>query len=142
MIGADLWEELGGFDERFVNGGEDVDLCFRACARGRRNVVALRSVVRHHISSSIGRKLRDEANSELLAARWRDAYVHHAARRWCRAQLDPMLADPRDFEARFAWRVWRFARGWSRTPPPEAIHALNRALDLEFVRWKSLRDSG
>ncbi len=51
-----LWEKLGGFDEGYVNGCEDVDLCFRAHAARRINAIALRSVVRHHISSSLHRK--------------------------------------------------------------------------------------
>jgi GT2 family glycosyltransferase len=72
LIDRALWRELGGFDEGYLNGCEDVDLCFRAAEAGRRNVVALRSRVRHHVSSSPGRKRRDEANTRRLTLRWRD----------------------------------------------------------------------
>src|SRR5687768_7259087 len=43
LIERALWQQLGGFDEAYVNGGEDIDLCFRARASGRINVVVLRS---------------------------------------------------------------------------------------------------
>ena len=138
MISAALWHKLGGFDEGFVNGGEDVDLCFRARSVGRINAVALRSVVQHHVSASSGRKLRDEANSERLARRWRSEFVHCAARGWCRDYAATMLPEPRDFDPTFARRVWLHARGLTTTPPREATAALNGALDLEFVRWNAL----
>lgn len=139
MIAAPLWRELGGFDEQYVNGGEDVDLCFRARAAGRINAVALRSVVRHHISASAGRKLRDEENSERLARRWRAEFVRCAARSWCRDYLAAILPEPRNYDPKFARRVFLYAMGLARTPPREAITALNAALDLEFVRWEALR---
>lgn len=138
MIDAQLWKSLGGFDEGYVNGGEDVDLCFRARAAGRVNAVALRSVIRHHVSSSSGRKLRDEANSYRLARRWRSEFVRCAAREWSRTEAEFIIADPRNFQPRFAWRVWCHACGVSRTPPGEALDALNAALNLEFVRWQQL----
>jgi GT2 family glycosyltransferase len=138
MISADLWQTLGGFDEGYVNGGEDVDLCFRARAAGRVNAVAVRSVVRHHVSSSTGRKLRDEANSERLARRWRTEFVRGAARRWCREYIDAIRAEPDRHDPAFARRVWLHAVGLTRTPPPQAIAALDGALDLEFVRWHAL----
>lgn len=139
MIASELWRELGGFDEGFRNGGEDVDLCFRARSRGRVNAVALRSVVRHHVSSSTGRKLRDEANSERLARRWRTEFVHCAARGWCRDYLETIRSDPRDFDPAFARRVWLYACGMTRTPPAEAVTSLDEALELEFVRWRALQ---
>lgn len=138
MIATSLWRQLGGFDEGYVNGGEDVDLCFRARAAGRINAVALRSVVRHHVSASAGRKQRDEANSERLARRWRAEFVRCAARGWSREYLDAIWPEPRDYDPSLARRLWLYATGLTQTPPPEALAALNAALDLEFVRWGSL----
>lgn len=138
LIAKTLWDELGGFDEAYVNGGEDVDFCFRARAAGRINAVALQSTVRHHVSSSPGRKLRDEQNSQRLAARWRSAFVACTTRAWCRDYVDTVMSDPRAFDPRFALRLWSHARGLTRTPPREAIDALHASLDLEFVRWNAL----
>jgi N-acetylglucosaminyl-diphospho-decaprenol L-rhamnosyltransferase len=67
MIRRGLWDELGGFDESYFMYAEDVDLCWRAKARGWRvafeptsrvvhiqghstNQRAYRMIVRHHIS--------------------------------------------------------------------------------------------
>ena len=108
VVRRSLIEELGGFDEAYVNGGEDVDLCFRARAAGRVNAVALRSVVRHHVSSAHGRKLRDEENSYRLARTWQREFVasaQHATREWCRDYLADMLATPRAAEYRLAFRA-------------------------------------
>lgn len=138
LVSASLWRELGGFDEGYVNGGEDVDLCFRARAAGRVNAVALRSVVRHHVSSSAGRKLRDEANSERLARRWRREFVAAAARAWCRDYLETIRGDPRGYDPRFAARLWLHAIGATRLPPREALESLDAALELEFARWSEL----
>lgn len=138
LVSRALWRDLGGFDEAYINGGEDVDLCFRARAAGRVSAVALRSVVRHHVSASAGRKLRDEANSERLARRWRAEFVRCTARAWCREYLAAMWPEPRDYDPSFARQVWLYATGLTRTPPPEAIAALEAALALEFVRWHQL----
>lgn len=138
MIDADLWRQLGGFDEHYVNGGEDVDLCFRARARGRENAVALRSVVRHHVSAAPGRKLRDEANSERLARRWRAEFIRCAARSWCREYVATVMPDPTVLDPSLARRLWFYGAGWGDLPPPEAVSALEESLELEFVRWRSL----
>ena len=141
LIERALWQQLGAFDEAYVNGGEDVDLCFRARAAGRVNAVALTSVVRHHISSSVGRKLHDEQNSYRLARRWRREFVAAATgslRDWCRAYHEQTLRDPRDADRVLARRAWLYARRLSRTPPPEAVAALNAALDEEFARWAKM----
>jgi len=138
MLRRDLWRQLGGFDEGFINGGEDVDLCFRARATGRVNAVALTSIVRHHISASVGRKLHDEQNSRRLALRWRREFVAAATdslRAWCRHYLETVLPEPRYADRVLARRAWLFARGLSRTPPPEALVAVDNALDDEFLRW-------
>ncbi|MBI5771745.1 MAG: glycosyltransferase family 2 protein [Verrucomicrobia bacterium] len=138
LLERKLWRQLGGFDEAFINGGEDVDLCFRALASGRTNAVALTSVIRHHVSSSAGRKLHDEQNSRRLARRWHREFIahgSHALRQWCRDCVDRSLAEPRDCAPDLARRAWLYANHLSRTPPPEAVAALEAALDDEFRRW-------
>ena len=141
VLGRALWQQLGGFDQGYVNGGEDVDLCFRVRAAGRVNAVALRSVVRHHVSSSVGRKLHDEENSRRLAQRWRREFALAAARRWCRDRFESILLEPRDCEPAVARRVWFHALGLTRTPPPEAIVALDASLDRELARWREILPS-
>jgi GT2 family glycosyltransferase len=55
MIRRGLFEELGGFDEDFFMVYEDVDLSFRARARGHRCVYVPDAVVWHAGSGSLGR---------------------------------------------------------------------------------------
>jgi GT2 family glycosyltransferase len=143
LIARSLWEQLGGFDEGFVNGGEDIDLCFRARASGRVNAVALRSVVQHHVSSSPGRKARDEQNSFRLARRWRAELIAAAddgTRTWCRDYLARAFVRPRADEYRLALAACAFLSGVRRTPPREAVSAVEEGLAREFARWEAMFD--
>jgi GT2 family glycosyltransferase len=139
LIERTLWRQLGGFDEGFSNGGEDVDLCFRAHAAGRVNAVALRSIVLHHVSSSPGRKLRDEQNSRRLATKWRNRLEALAWRRWCWNYLDREWTSP---HAAVEYRSARGALFYSlrlrRTPPEIARDGMRAAMDREFARWGEL----
>jgi GT2 family glycosyltransferase len=54
MIRRDLFETLGGFDERFFMVYEDVDLSYRARLRGERVWYAADAIVRHAGSGSLG----------------------------------------------------------------------------------------
>jgi len=75
---------VGGFDEGFVNGGEDVDLTLKLRARGKCTVVALGSSVRHQVSAARGpTNLRDEQNSRRLFQRW-PAELERAIAQACR----------------------------------------------------------
>lgn len=136
-----LWKQLGGFDESYVNGGEDIDLCFRAHAAGRINAVALRSIVRHHVSSSPGRKARDEQNSHRLARRWQPELVaaaDYGARTWCREYLARRLIIPESSEYRLALAACAFLANFRRKPPPEAVAAIEEGLRGEFMRWEKM----
>jgi GT2 family glycosyltransferase len=141
LVSRALWQQLGGFDSGFINGGEDVDLCFRARAAGRETAVALDSVVHHHISSSAGRKLRDEQNSYRLAHRWRCEFValaEDATRDWCRDYLRHALYEPLAADHRLARHALRHAAHLSRIPPPEAVADLAAAQSQEFARWEEM----
>ena len=70
VIRRALFEELGGFDEDYRNGFEDIDLCLRATARGYRHFVANRSVIYHHVSASPGRRKHEDENEARFQARW------------------------------------------------------------------------
>lgn len=139
VVRRDLWEKLHGFDPAFINGCEDVDLCLRAAAAGHINLVALRSVVRHHISSSPGRKLRDEANTRELVLRWHDTLAHLAARIWCRDYLETYLRDPRDFpDAALARHAFFYALHLRPSPPPGALSGMAKNLAAELARWQEI----
>lgn len=71
LIRQSLFMELGGFDEGFRNGFEDVDLCLKASERGSRVVYQPRSVLYHLESQTPGRKQHDETNAIRLHERWK-----------------------------------------------------------------------
>src|SRR5256885_709735 len=50
-----VYDELGGFDEAFLNGWEDTDLCLRARVAGHRVVYRGDLVAVHHEGASRGR---------------------------------------------------------------------------------------
>jgi FkbM family methyltransferase len=74
LIRAELFRELGGFDEAFRNGFEDVDLCLKARERGYRVVYQPKSALFHLESQTPGRKAYDKANSRRLQERWGDSW--------------------------------------------------------------------
>lgn len=70
-VKREVFRELGGFDETYWNGGEDVDFCFRARDAGYRVVYTPDSIVVHHESASgPERWSRVRENVALLHSRW------------------------------------------------------------------------
>lgn len=67
---ADVFNAVGGFDEGYLNGYEDVDFCLKVRATGGRIIYTPDSVVIHHESVSDGRFLKALENIELLHRRW------------------------------------------------------------------------
>ncbi|KXS41804.1 MULTISPECIES: glycosyltransferase family 2 protein [unclassified Candidatus Frackibacter] len=62
--------KLGGFDERFINGYEDVDLCLRVWEAGFRVVYCPKSIVYHYGSSTEGRHEYEEENLNYFLKKW------------------------------------------------------------------------
>jgi len=70
LIRRQLFQALQGFDERYRNGFEDVDLCLRARARGMRVVYQPESCLIHREEQSPGRKDHDSTNLARFLDRW------------------------------------------------------------------------
>ncbi len=139
LVRADAWRRFGGFDEAFVNGCEDVDLCLRMRDAGFINAVALRSRVLHHVSASPGRKLHDEENTRRLFLRWREQIAHIGSRRWTWRQYRGILDDPRRIEdPSEAMRVALYMIHVRYLPPVDAMAAMNEVIDGELAHWRNL----
>ena len=138
VVPRQTYLDLGGFDERYVNGCEDIDLCLRARLAGRRHYVALRSVIGHHISASRGRQRRDEENCFRLTRVWRDTLASLAARAWCR----DFIANPFGRSFVVDYQLARAALGYHlrlrRRIPPVVHAAVHGAIERELARWREM----
>lgn len=72
LVRRALFLECGGFDEAYVNGYEDVDLCLRARERGFRTVYCPTSVVTHLEGASGGRDATEAQNKERFLRTWKE----------------------------------------------------------------------
>lgn len=69
-IRKELFFELGLFDEEFVNGGEDTDLCLRIRGKGDKILYIPESEVYHFEGRTPGRGDKIRSNRELLVKKW------------------------------------------------------------------------
>jgi len=83
LVRRELLDSVGGLNEGFVNGAEDIDLCQKIKAKGFHIAMAYRSVVAHHVSLSRDRASpQNEVNSRHLQACWRSEFKRELARVW------------------------------------------------------------
>ncbi len=75
LIGKDLFDRLGGFDENFINGFEDVDLCLRAGEQNKKILYNPESVLIHYEETSDGRKTYDYQNAKYFLNRWENRVI-------------------------------------------------------------------
>lgn len=67
LIRKSDFQSVGGFDEKFFNGGEDVDLCFKVASMGKYVYLSKNSCILHHVQLSRGASSpQDEVNSRHL----------------------------------------------------------------------------
>ena len=96
MLRSDF-EEIGGFDEAFINGCEDIDLCLNIRYLGKQIYVAPNSQILHHVSLSRSHtSLQNEKNSQYLYAKWRKEIKLKLTKIWIDL-LDSPNADYQNF---------------------------------------------
>jgi GT2 family glycosyltransferase len=79
----ELYLELGGLDEGFWNGYEDVDYCLKVRKRGLRVIYEPAATLFHYESKSGSQRFRrTQANLQRLAERWRGRVPFDAPRVW------------------------------------------------------------
>ncbi len=69
-VRAAVFRHLRGFDEGYINGYEDIDLCLRARAAGHEVLFEPRSVITHVTSATLGRFAHEQHNIDRLHAQW------------------------------------------------------------------------
>ena len=65
LVRRALFEEVGGFDEAFLNGCEDVDLCLRIGEKGLRTLYCASSTLLHHECATRGVRDADRERANL-----------------------------------------------------------------------------
>lgn len=72
LISKDLFFQVGCFDERYVNGMEDVDLCLKIRKTGKRVFYCPNSILTHFESKTEGRFDKVSENERLFIQLWDD----------------------------------------------------------------------
>jgi GT2 family glycosyltransferase len=128
------FDAVGGFDERFLNGCEDIDLCFKLRALGKSVVLATSSRIGHHVSLSRDRStLQNERNSQQLFANWRREIKHELSRVW----LGLLQAGPQVWSQHLSGTL---SAGFLASPIAAARTLAEAMLLREEFRWA--RDLG
>jgi GT2 family glycosyltransferase len=70
-----IFNEVGGFDEEYVNGLEDADLCLKIREKGYDIIFSPKSVVIHHEGLSSGRFSANTANTDIFMKRWKNKMI-------------------------------------------------------------------
>jgi GT2 family glycosyltransferase/glycosyltransferase involved in cell wall biosynthesis len=70
LIPRALFDEVGGFDEGYVNGYEDIDLCMTVAERKRTIVCCTSAFIYHYGQISEGRTADDDENAARFARKW------------------------------------------------------------------------
>jgi GT2 family glycosyltransferase len=113
MIRRDLFMQLSGFDEGFVNGWEDVDLCLRAWCAGKRVRYEPRAVLEHLESATLGRDHNHERNERRFIDRWEALLA--GAPRYPLAEVPPIalaVHAARSTQRDDAWALAHAQRWW------------------------------
>jgi GT2 family glycosyltransferase len=126
LIDRPLWDQLGGFDERYFMYGEEADLCRRASARGASPVMTPEATIVHYGSASdTGNKAAAVAAARITLIRehwspvarrvgvflsWASALTHHLAYATA-TRLLPGRAGLRE-AARMHGGVWHERKRW------------------------------
>ncbi len=93
LVRREAFAAAAGFDEGFVNGYEDVDLCLKIGRTGAKIVYTPESVAVHHESVSEGRFTGNVINVNRLNERWQGLLKSFDVD--FRREVQPMAIDPR-----------------------------------------------
>lgn len=133
LVRRAAFEAVGGFDEGYEYGQEDVDLCLRLRAAGWRLVYDGRAVLWHHESAT--RVLDDAATRRRRTAANRERFLGT----WSRRLFRTTLADAIDAKG-----FWRPPLHVGLVPSPSDRAAADRAAALRATGWavSELRGDG
>jgi len=97
LIRAEIYQKVGGFDEVYRNGFEDIDLCVKLRQQGYRHYVCNQSRIFHCVSSAPGRHSNNDSNSQIFAQKWTPITCTWGQKDWAPEYLQ-----------RYARQWWKF----------------------------------
>lgn len=100
-IKKDVFEEAGGFDEGYVNGMEDIDLCLKVKKLGYKIFYCPDSLVVHHESVSEGRYKATNKNEEIFLEKWKGKVTPDEEKYYCEDGLSRFFIADRNLKNRF-----------------------------------------
>lgn len=127
LIHRDFWNDLGGFDLRYVMYGEEADLCLRAHALGARPMITPYATIVHYVGASEqvrGAKIIMLLKAKLLLIRehfpgWQKApaiwmfRVWPLSRYWASSFAARVRGNPAGHERAQSWKdVWARRGEW------------------------------
>jgi GT2 family glycosyltransferase len=132
LLSRATFERVGGLDEGYVNGSEDVDLCLKVRTAGGECWIVPDSDVWHHVSKTRGRHDdRDEKNSWRLFQKWQSQIARELERSCAEIYAKSPHEEP--LTKRMAIEFLTGARGLA----PIAIKAMaQQVVQAELVRWE------
>jgi GT2 family glycosyltransferase len=155
LVRREVFEQVGGFDEDYRNGFEDVDLCLKIREQKWKIVYQPQSVLYHLESRTPGRKVHEQENSLRLRDRWGSSWwltdedlIHFEDGYAVHTQITNeqvgyrlhLIADPTTRAQRaFVAEVQRAAQ---RKDSATIVELLKRAdewpMDVWILRWGAL----
>lgn len=155
LVRREAFESVGGFDEGFRNGFEDVDLCLKIRDRGGLVVYQPKSTLYHLESQTPGRKTHEPENIRRFLTRWssrwwlsdeyrlyaEDGLACHMSKEgdtW-RERITPFVDDAE----RFQWEYVADVQRLTHRRDPAALEELKKKLaqvdawpdDGQALRW-------
>lgn len=133
LIKRQTFETLGGFDEGFINGGEDVDLCLKIKQADGASWVVPTSEIWHLVGQTRGRNdERNEKNSWRLFRKWQVQIERELELRFAEVIANSPHEDP---------LIRRMAADFlaeTRTLAPIAVKTMaQKMVKAELIRWES-----
>lgn len=131
LVWRELFLAVGGFDPRYRNGCEDIDLCFKLRQTGKQVHIAYHSQVRHHVSLSRSTTSeQNERNSRLLFSLWRQEIKQRLATAWA-TELAHSASKPEELDG-------ELLPGLVQTPHTAGRLLANHRLALQDQYWERL----
>lgn len=136
MIRKDDFIKAGYFDEAYLNGVEDIDLCMSIKKSGKSIYLAPRSVIQHHVSLSRDRvSIQNEINSRIFYKKWREEIKRELSSIWIN-----ILKTPNNYQEDIKLLDGTLTESFIGSPYLASRIVAESFISREELRWTNLID--